>query len=223
MIQLSHVSKIYTKNGVQTEALQDISLHVEPGDMVDVMGPSASGKTTLLNIIGGLLPPTDGTVVINGMDISKYNANQLAQFRKRNIGFVFQHFELMQQYDVTENIELPLLANGCPKKERREKSCHLLEELGLQDIAGKYPSELSGGQQQRVALARALIHNPPLILADEPTGSLDLENRHMIMEFLQKVNESGKTIVLVTHNPEVSAYCKTHMRLSDGTCLPDMV
>lgn len=121
-------------------------------------------------------------MVINGIDISKYNSSQLAQFRKRNIGFVFQHFELMQQYDVMENIELPLLANGCPGKERKEKVCQISEALDLQDIARKYPSELSGGQQQRVALARALIHNP-----------------------------------------EVSAYCKTHMKLSDGTCLSDMV
>lgn len=216
MIQLNGVSKLYKGTDYTTIALEDVDLHVEKGDFVAVMGPSGSGKTTLLHIIGCMNTPTEGEYFLDGKDISHCSAKEMARFRKEYISFVFQNFALMPNYTVFENMEIPLLAKNVGKKERKEKIMDMLAELGLKELANKLPSQISGGQQQRVGIARALVSENEIILADEPTGALDQNTSKDIIDLLEKINGTGKTIIIITHDPKVAARAKRQIYIEDG-------
>lgn len=216
LIELINVKKVYVSDGVPTEALRGVSVKVSRGDFVAVVGPSGSGKSTLLHLIGGLDRPTSGTVLIGGVDINKLSDDKLAELRNEKIGFVFQFYNLVPYLPVIKNVELPLIVKGISSKDRREKVLQLLEEVGLSDKAFSRPTRLSGGEQQRVAIARALVNNPEILLADEPTGNLDSKNSMMIAELFRRLNEKGRTIVMVTHNLEVASYAKRILYIRDG-------
>lgn len=216
MIKLVNVQKTYVGKGYETEALKGIDLSIEEGEFIAVMGESGSGKSTLLNILGGMDTLTSGEYFFQGREMQKQSLAQLQSIRKNHISFIFQHFALMDQYSVFENIELPLVAKNVKKKERKMRVEKIMEELHIGDLAKKLPAEISGGQQQRVALARAFVSENELILADEPTGALDQENSRMIMEILENKNKEGKTIVLVTHDEKVADYCKRIIKIQDG-------
>lgn len=223
MIRLANAKKVYEGKSYQTEALKGIDLNIEENDFVAVMGESGSGKSTLLNIIGGMDMLTDGEYYYYDTPMHEQPLNKLQSIRKNHISFIFQHFALMDRYCVSENIELPLLAKNIKKSERKKRVKKIMEELGIEELAKKLPAEISGGQQQRVAVARAFVSDNELILADEPTGALDHDNSKKIMEILKKKNEEGKTIVLVTHDENVAAYCKNIVKIQDGRiCGPDI-
>jgi len=216
IIELMDVKKVYVSDGVPTEALRGISLKVTKGEFIAVVGPSGSGKSTLLHLIGGLDRPTSGRVLIGGNDINKLSDDKLAELRNEKIGFVFQFYNLVPYLPVIKNVELPLIVKGVSSQERRERVLKLLEEVGLKDKAFTRPTRLSGGEQQRVAIARALINNPEILLADEPTGNLDSKNSIMIAELFRRLNDKGRTIVMVTHNLEVASYAKRILYIRDG-------
>jgi len=216
IIELIDVKKVYVSDGVPTEALRGISFKVTKGEFIAVVGPSGSGKSTLLHLIGGLDRPTSGRILIGGNDINKLSDDKLAELRNEKIGFVFQFYNLVPYLPVIKNVELPLIVKGVSSQERREKVLKLLEEVGLKDKAFTRPTRLSGGEQQRVAIARALINNPEILLADEPTGNLDSKNSIMIAELFRKLNDRGRTIVMVTHNLEVASYAKRILYIRDG-------
>lgn len=210
MIKLQDVEKFYGGNRV----LKGINLEIEKGDFVSIMGSSGSGKSTLLNLIGGMDRPEKGNIFVNGEDISLYNDDQLTLYRRKKIGFIFQFFNLLPNITVFENILLPLLLNG---SEDEHKVADFIEYVGLKGKENSYPYQLSGGEQQRVAIARALIHNPDIILADEPTGSLDSDTGKKIMDLITKLGqETGKTIILVTHEAYIAEYAKRMIRIKDG-------
>ncbi|MEM4705913.1 MAG: ABC transporter ATP-binding protein, partial [Candidatus Methanomethylicaceae archaeon] len=186
------------------------------GEFVAIVGPSGSGKSTLLNLLGALDRPTKGKVIVDGIDISKLNNNQLAELRNKKIGFIFQTFNLIPYMNALENVEVPMIAAKINSKERRNRAMQLLSIVGLEQFYKNRPSELSGGQQQRVAIARALINNPKIILADEPTGNLDSKSAYEIMEVLKKLNNNGSTIILVTHNLQLIKYCDRVLFMKDG-------
>jgi putative ABC transport system ATP-binding protein len=211
MIKLENISKVYGNN---TIALQGIDLDIQDGEFITIMGTSGSGKTTLLNILGGLDTATTGKYLFNGENIADYSIKQLHQFRKENISFVFQHFELMKQYTVYENVEMPLLARNI--KNRKPIVEKYLEELEILNLKDKLPIHLSGGQQQRCAIARALVCDTNLILADEPTGALDSKNTQNILSILKQVNKMNKTIVLITHDYNVAKQCDRIVKIEDG-------
>ena len=196
--------------------MKGIDLHVKEGDFLAIMGPSGSGKSTLMNIIGCLDKANSGSYYIEGTDVSDLSDNQLSDLRNQKIGFVFQNFNLMPKLTACQNVELPLTYMKVPKKERRERALEMLRLVGLEERSDFKPMELSGGQKQRVAIARALVTNPSFILGDEPTGALDTKTSVQIMELFKQFNEQGKTIVIITHEPEVAQLCKQTVVLRDG-------
>ena len=217
IIKLQNINKIYRTDEIETVALENVNLEVEKGEFLSIMGPSGCGKSTLLNIIGLLDTPTDGTVSINDLDTSKLSDKQLAQFRNKTLGFVFQSFHLINSLNVLDNVMLPLLYRPMSDKERKEAAKLMLERVGLSHRAYHYPAQLSGGQCQRVAIARAIVGNPEIILADEPTGNLDSKMGSEIMELLHELNiKDGRTIVMVTHNEAQANENSRIVRFFDG-------
>ena len=217
IIKLQNINKIYRTDEIETVALENVNLEVEKGEFLSIMGPSGCGKSTLLNIIGLLDTPTDGTVSINDLDTSKLSDKQLAQFRNKTLGFVFQSFHLINSLNVLDNVMLPLLYRPMSDKERKDAAKLMLERVGLSHRAYHYPAQLSGGQCQRVAIARAIVGNPDIILADEPTGNLDSKMGSEIMELLHELNiKDGRTIVMVTHNEAQANETSRIVRFFDG-------
>ncbi|API91930.1 MULTISPECIES: ABC transporter ATP-binding protein [Virgibacillus] len=218
VLQVNHLNKLYGKHKeTQYHALKDVSFEMNTGEFVGIMGPSGAGKTTLLNVISTLDQATDGSVKIAGTDITKMKQNQLADFRSQQLGFIFQDFNLLENLTVYENIALPLSLQGVAVKQIKPSVLKVAENLGIQDILPKYPVTISGGQKQRVAAARALVHEPALILADEPTGALDSKNARSLMETFVHMNENlGTSIMLVTHDPLSASYCQRILFIQDG-------
>ena len=217
MIKLVNIEKCYGTGLNTFKALDEVSLEIKKGEFGAVIGASGSGKSTLLNIIGCMDSPTDGEYYFENENVLKKSFKELAAFRNRKIGFVFQAFNLADDCTASENIEMPLGYAGIRRSERKEKVKEILERIGLSDKAKSFPRQLSGGQQQRVAIARALINNPDLILADEPTGNLDTHNAEQIMKLFQKIHrESDRTIIMITHNPELAEQADRIIRIADG-------
>lgn len=216
MICLDNITKKYCSGGVETRALSGVDLLVDKGELLAVMGRSGSGKTTLLNILGGVDSPTSGSYFFDGKKVDCYNCKQMEQFRKENISFIFQNFELMDNYTVFENVEMPLIIRKIPAKKRKQKVENCLESLEIAELLSKYPKQLSGGQKQRVAIARALVTDADLILADEPTGSLDETTGQKIMDIFRLINDMGKTVIIVTHDQKVAEQCDRIVVISDG-------
>ena len=216
IIDLQNIRKIYKLGMVEVEVLKGIDLQIKEGEHISIMGPSGSGKTTLLNIIGCLDKPTSGKYLLKNEKVSEFDDDKLSEIRSKYIGFIFQQFNLIPQLNVIENISLPLYYQGADEKEMREKAIHLAELVGLADRIYHRPSELSGGQQQRVAIARALANDPLIILADEPTGNLDTKTGREIMNLLCKLNEQGKTLLVITHDINIANYSKKIIKLLDG-------
>ncbi|MGI6168844.1 MAG: ABC transporter ATP-binding protein [Christensenellales bacterium] len=216
MVEVVNLYKEYGDGEEKVKALRNINLKVEPGEFLAIMGPSGSGKSTLMNILGCLDRPTTGKYFLCGQDTAIADEDTLAAFRNRMIGFVFQSFFLLPSLTAAENVELPLFFCGVPAKKRREKAEGILCELGLEGRLRHYPSQLSGGQRQRVAIARALINEAPLILADEPTGNLDSQTSHGIMQLFRSLHKRGRTLILITHEKEVAAYAHKVVYIQDG-------
>ncbi len=221
MIQLSEITKNYRMGKVEFTVLSQISLSVHQGELIAIMGPSGSGKSTLMNIIGCLDRPTSGHYRFEHREISAMTDDELASIRNGKIGFVFQTFNLLPRFSALKNVEVPLIYSGVPARARKERAAPLLEKVGLADRMQHKPSELSGGQQQRVAIARALVNNPPLLLADEPTGNLDSRSGEEILKILTGLNQQGVTIIIVTHDMDVAARCKRILHLKDGRIVSD--
>lgn len=216
IIHLDNIRKSYFMGRQELPVLMGISLDIFKNEYVALMGPSGSGKSTLMNIIGCLDTPTGGTYILNNNDVSKMRDNDLAEVRNKEIGFVFQQFNLLPRLTALENVALPLVYAGIGKKQRTEKAKQVLEMVNLTDRSHHKPNEMSGGQCQRVAIARALVNNPSLILADEPTGNLDTKTSYEIMEIFNKIHENGNTIVLVTHEEDIANHAHRIVRLRDG-------
>lgn len=215
MLNLKDIRKSYHLGTEEFAILKGIDLEVNEGDFLAIMGPSGSGKSTLMNIIG-CLDPGSGSYAIEGRDVSSLSDNELADLRNQKIGFVFQNFNLMPKLTACQNVELPLTYMNVPKKERRKRALEMLKLVGLEERSEFKPMELSGGQKQRVAIARALVTNPSFILGDEPTGALDTKTSVQIMDLFKQFNDNGKTIIIITHEPEVAALCKKTVILRDG-------
>ena len=217
IIELKKVEKYYEMGDAIVKALDCIDIEIEKGDFVAIMGPSGSGKSTSMNLIGSLDYSTKGNILLDGEDIQNLDESELAQLRGQKIGFIFQQFNLIPNLTVKENVMLPILFQEIEKEEREKKADKLLELVELSDRAEHYPNQISGGQQQRVAIARALANDPQVILADEPTGNLDTKTGNKVLEFLKKLNEEGKTIIMVTHDPDLAReYAKTIYSVRDG-------
>ena len=214
VLRLDNVSKIYGSGDAEVRALDGVSLTVNEGDFVAVVGPSGSGKSTLMNILGCLDVPTSGRYLFAGEDVSRMDAHALARIRNRRIGFVFQQFQLLNDLSAWRNVELPLLYRSA--RDRKGMALTVLEQVGLANRVGHRPNQLSGGQQQRVAIARALVTDPDLVLADEPTGNLDSGSSRDILAILRQLNEAGRTVILITHDPNVAAVAKRVVHTSDG-------
>jgi len=221
MLEIKNLNKSYQMGDSSLHVLKGIDLHADSGEMVAIMGSSGSGKSTLLNIIGILDEADSGDYVLDGVEIKNLNEKKAANYRNQFLGFVFQSFNLINYKNAMENVALPLYYQGLKRKERQEKAMFHLVKVGLADWAKHLPSELSGGQKQRVAIARALASQPKLLLADEPTGALDTATSHDIMQFLQQLNDEGKTILLVTHEEDIAKMCKRIVRLRDGIIIED--
>ncbi|MBN1833089.1 MAG: ABC transporter ATP-binding protein [Deltaproteobacteria bacterium] len=217
MLKMHGITKVYRTSDIQTTALNNINLEVNPGEFVAVMGPSGCGKSTLLNIIGMLDNPTKGDYFFNDENIASYDESKLCDIRKHNVSFIFQSFNLIDELSVFQNVELALLYHAIPSRERRERVEAVMDRVGIAHRAKHMPSQLSGGQQQRVAVARAVVGNQPLILADEPTGNLDSAHGQEVMEMLQKLNDEGTTIIMVTHSPSHADFAKRTVNLFDGS------
>jgi putative ABC transport system ATP-binding protein len=222
LIETRDISKVYRMGSESVHALRSVSIQIQRGEYVAFMGPSGSGKSTLMNIIGCLDSPTSGTYALNGKDVSNMADNELAEVRNKEIGFVFQTFNLLPRANALENVALPLIYAGYGKSARQEKAMHVLASVGLADRAKHRPNELSGGQRQRVAIARALINNPSIILADEPTGNLDTKTSYEIMELFQNLYEKGNTIIMVTHEEGIACFAHRIVRLRDGLLESDV-
>ena len=223
VIKIEQLEKTYYLGKVKVEALRGVSFEINTGDFVSIMGPSGSGKSTLMHIIGCLDYPTGGKYFLSGQDVSKLNDNQLALFRNRKIGFVFQEFNLLAKATILRNVELPLTYNNTHSKNKKQLAVQALEEVGLGDRLKHRPNEISGGQKQRVAIARALVNHPSIILADEPTGNLDSKTGQDIMKMIKKLHDKGNTIILVTHEPEIAQYSQRVLHLKDGVIDKDEV
>ena len=216
MIKIENLSKVFRTTEVETIALNDVSLEIKDKEFVSIMGPSGCGKSTLLNIIGLLDNPTSGHYYLSGKEVGNLKEKDRTNVRKGNIGFVFQSFNLIDELNVSENVELPLTYLHIPAKERKERVADILSRMNISHRAKHYPQQLSGGQQQRVAIARAVVSNPELILADEPTGNLDSKNGKEVMELLSNLNREGTTIVMVTHSQHDAGYASRIINLFDG-------
>lgn len=223
MLKLNNLSKIYRTAEVETAALNNVNIHIETGEFTAIMGPSGCGKSTLLNIIGMLDSPSAGEYLFMGENIAGYSEAQLSNIRKRNIGFIFQSFNLIDELTVAENIELALLYHNIPVGERRDRVAAVMDKVGIAHRAQHMPSQLSGGQQQRVAVARAVVGDQAMILADEPTGNLDSAHGQEVMEMLQGLNEEGTTIVMVTHSPSHADFARRTINLFDGQVVAENV
>ncbi len=216
MIKTEALAKIFRTEEIETSALQNVTIHIKKGEFAAIMGPSGCGKSTLLNIIGLLDNPNEGRYIFNDIDVSQKTEKQRTKYRKGNIGFIFQSFNLIDELNVFENVELPLLYMGVPSAQRKEKVLEVLERMNISHREKHYPQQLSGGQQQRVAIARAVVSNPKLILADEPTGNLDSTNGTEVMQLLKELNREGTTIVMVTHSQSDAEYADRVINLFDG-------
>ncbi len=216
MIKLENLTKVYRTDEIESTALNQVSFEIEKGEFVSIMGPSGCGKSTLLNILGMLDKPESGSYKFLGTEISGLNEKGRASVRKENIGFIFQNFNLIDELTVFENIELPLIYNRVSSSERKKRVDELIDKMGISHRSSHFPQQLSGGQQQRVAVARALITNPPLILADEPTGNLDSSHGNEVMELLCELNEAGTTIIMVTHSSHDASFSGRVINLLDG-------
>jgi putative ABC transport system ATP-binding protein len=221
LIRVADLSRTYRLGEVEVAALRGVSLGIGRGECVAVMGPSGSGKSTFMNLLGCLDRPDGGRYFLNGEDVSRLDADQLAAVRNRTLGFVFQNFNLLPRASALENVELPLVYAGVPAAERHRRAVEKLDRVGLAARAGHLPSQLSGGQQQRVAIARALVNEPALILADEPTGALDSRTSVELMALFQDLNAQGITLVLVTHEPDIAAYARRLLVFRDGRLVED--
>ncbi|HET9793699.1 MAG TPA: ABC transporter ATP-binding protein [Thermoanaerobaculia bacterium] len=221
LIEINGITKVYRMGEEDVQALRGVSLSIDKGEYVAIMGPSGSGKSTLMNLIGCLDTPTAGSYRLNGNEVARMTDDELAAIRNREIGFVFQTFNLLPRTSAVAQVELPLVYSGVPKRERHERAVEALHAVGLADRMSHHPSELSGGQRQRVAVARALINRPSLILADEPTGNLDSKTGADIMALFDTLNRRGNTIVLVTHEEDIAEHARRIVRLLDGRILDD--
>lgn len=221
MINLTNIRKIYKGQNIQTEALKGISFDIKPSEFISIMGRSGCGKTTLLNILGCMDEFDAGEYFFNGINIKELKSKELSHFRNKKIGFIFQAFNLINEMTALENVEVPLGYAGVSRRQRKEIACGMLKKVGLDDKMQNKPGQLSGGQQQRVAIARALANSPDIIFADEPTGNLDKNNGIEVMKLLQALNESGTTLVMVTHDEKVADYAKRKIILDDGIILKD--
>lgn len=219
LIQLSAVDKTYFSGEVSFKALKNINLTVDHGEFLCIIGASGSGKSTLMNIIGLLDRPTQGKYFLDGEDTQKLNEDMLASLRNKKIGFVFQSFNLLPRTSALDNVALPLIYSGVSRQDRAKRASQALTQVGLSDKLSSKPNQLSGGQQQRVAIARSLVTNPQLILADEPTGNLDSKSGQQILKILNDLNKSGKTIIMITHEPSIARHAKKIIRLKDGEIL----
>jgi putative ABC transport system ATP-binding protein len=222
LIELHDVHKTYEMGSEVVRALDGVSLEVKPGEYLAVMGPSGSGKSTLMNVVGCLDRPSAGTYVLNGEPVQDFDEQELAAVRNREIGFVFQTFNLLSRTDALHNVELPLIYSGLARKERRQQAERALEQVGLADRMRHQPSELSGGQRQRVAIARALVNNPSILLADEPTGNLDSTTSQEIMELFDQLQDEGNTVILVTHEKDIAQHTNRQVQLMDGRVVSDV-
>ena len=222
LIEAREISKIYQLGDIELRALDGVSVSIEKGEFLAIMGPSGSGKSTFMNIVGCLDIPTGGQYLLEDIDVGKLSRDELAHIRNQKIGFVFQGFNLLARTSALENVELPMLYDGVPTKERKQKALDALKIVGLEGREDHHPNQLSGGQQQRVAIARAIVNEAPIILADEPTGNLDTRTSMEIMELFQKLNsESGITVILVTHESDIAAYSRRTIRFLDGHLVSD--
>ena len=216
IITVDNINKTYKNGSLELQVLKNISFKVDKGEFLAIMGSSGSGKSTMMNILGCLDNQYEGRYILDGIDISKSTENELSEIRNKKIGFIFQSFNLLLRLTALENVELPLVYSSIPKEERHKRANELLEMVGLKERTHHRPNELSGGQRQRVAIARALVNNPSIILADEPTGNLDSKSEGEIIEILQKLNKMGKTIVIVTHEPNIGEIAERKIIFKDG-------
>ena len=219
VIELKDIQKTYRIGESEYAVLKGIDLEIEEGEFIALMGPSGSGKSTLLNIVGCLDRPTSGRFLLLGQDISLTSDDELARLRREELGFIFQTFNLIGRISVQKNVELPMMLRGVVRQKRRERALKLLQDIGIGHRSDFSPQNISGGERQRVAIARALANDPKIIIADEPTGNLDLKNSDDVMKILSKLNQEGRTIIMVTHNPEITENCSRVIRLRDGRIL----
>lgn len=216
MLEVHNLTKIYRLGGEEIRALDGVSLEIDSGEFISIVGPSGSGKSTLMHILGCLDSPTSGTLKLDGMMIQDASPRELAAIRNRKIGFVFQFFNLLPKLNVVQNVELPMIYSGVPGRERRERAMAALRLVELENRHKHRPSELSGGQQQRAAIARALVNNPKIVFADEPTGNLDSHTGEVILDLFRRLSGEGRTIILVTHDPEIAAVTPRRIEIRDG-------
>lgn len=222
IIEISHIAKVYhLGDEVDVHALRGVSLEIHEGEFIAIMGASGSGKSTFMNILGCLDKPTKGKYFLDGIEVGSLNRDQLAEIRNKKIGFVFQGFNLLSRTSAVENVELPLFYSTMSQKKRKERAVQALEKVGLADRMHHYPNQLSGGQQQRVAIARSLVNDPTIILADEPTGNLDSRTSVEVMGIFQALNDSGITVILVTHEHDIAEFVKRHVIFKDGKIKSD--
>jgi putative ABC transport system ATP-binding protein len=219
VIELKDIQKTYRIGESEYAVLKGIDLQIEDGEFIALMGPSGSGKSTLLNIVGCLDRPTSGRFLLLGQDVSLTSDDELARIRREELGFIFQTFNLIGRISVQKNVELPMMLRGVVRQKRRERALKLLQDIGIDHRSDFSPQNISGGERQRVAIARALANDPTIIIADEPTGNLDLKNSNEVMKILSKLNQEGRTIIMVTHNPEITENCSRVIRLRDGRIL----
>jgi putative ABC transport system ATP-binding protein len=221
LIRIDDLQKIYQVGDQEIHALNGVTLDIQEGEFVAIMGPSGSGKSTMMNVLGCLDKPTYGEYILDGQAVSQASDDELARIRNQKIGFVFQSFNLLSRTTAVENVELPMLYAGVSARERRERAIRALQDVGLGERLHNKPNELSGGQQQRVSIARALVNKPVILMADEPTGALDTKTSEEIMSIFQHLNEAGKTVILVTHEPDIAEHAKRIVRFKDGGIMED--